>query len=146
MPMPEITHAAQKALIVDDDPILRGIIKQALKRLDITLVYEAGDGANALELMRSHPPSFIICDVHMQPMGGLDFVRNVRALSDAQLRSTPIVMVTGDNDMGTVRQAATMGISGYLLKPISFINIKVKVEAILLNQMMNMNNKSARAI
>jgi len=65
-------------LIIDDDRHMRMLIRNVLFALGVKDVIEASDGTTALEEMKSLHPDMILCDLKMEPMGGMDFVKQLR--------------------------------------------------------------------
>ena len=59
----------KKVLVIDDEAPLRAVAREALTE-DGYEVIEADNGVTGLELARSHQPSIILCDVHMEPIDG----------------------------------------------------------------------------
>jgi two-component system, chemotaxis family, chemotaxis protein CheY len=114
---------AVRVLVIEDEPFMRATIKQMLRMLGNPDIREAGDGQTALETIASFHPQVVLCDIGMKPMSGLQFVEKLRGQGDAEMRATPVVMLTGDGAQSTVAEAAKLGISGYLVKPISPKNL-----------------------
>ena len=83
-----VVHAV---VVVEDERIMSTFILGNLRRLGILDLFALEDGAAALRDMASIKPDLILTDVHMQPMGGLEFVRRLRASSHAQLANTPVI-------------------------------------------------------
>lgn len=120
-----------KILIVDDEAFICSTIKHMLKAMGSYDVRDARNGAAALTLVQKFAPDVILCDVEMQPMSGLDFVREVRGLADPGLRDTIVIMLTASADAETVSVAMKLGIGGYILKPVSAKDLRVRIEAVL---------------
>lgn len=118
-------------LIVDDSAIMRKIVLRALTLagLEFQIVLEAGDGAEALELLRTHTVELIMCDINMPIMNGLDLLKNLRAQNLAI--DVPVVMVTTESSAEHVRQAVAVGASGYIRKPFTPDQVKQKVIPLL---------------
>lgn len=106
-----------RALIVDDSAVMRKIIERSLRQagIDLSQVLEAGDGAEALGVVRDNPPDLILCDINMPVMDGLEFVRQMQALEGG--KSVPIVMITTEGSESHVVEALTHGARGYIRKP-----------------------------
>ena len=119
-------------ILVDDERIIRlGLRKMIADHCpQITEVYEAGNGVEALELTRRVRPSLCIVDMRMPRMGGLEYIARVRELG----LDTKMIVLSGYADFSYAQQAMGAGCCGYLLKP-------VKVDA--LTQLLN---KTARDI
>lgn len=122
-------------LLVDDDGFVRAAIKNMLQRIGQFEVTPAGDGHAALEILQSARPDLILCDIGMTPMNGLEFVERLRAHAEPELRKLPIIMLTANNNGGTMLKAMKFGIAGYLLKPISAKQLHARIEAALKRQL-----------
>ena len=125
-----IDYEKLKILLVDDEPFTRQIIRQQLHQLGIRSVAEASNGRDGLlELLRTRP-DIVFCDVHMKPIGGLEFLRQVRAVKIAAIAATPVVMLTADAGSETVSSAKGLAANGYLVKPVAPNQLKARVDAI----------------
>lgn len=104
-----------KALVVDDSRAMRLILARALEPLGFS-VCEAGDGEEALELIRSGlVPTLVLVDWNMPKVSGVEVVR---ALADHPARSAMrVVMVTTETEVGHVAEALGTGADEYLMKP-----------------------------
>ena len=102
-----------RVLTVDDHPLLReGIAAVIAGEDDIKLVAEATNGAEAIELFRTHRPDITLMDVQMPGMSGIEAMQAIRAeFSNARF----IVLTTYQGDVLAMR-ALKAGASGYLLK------------------------------
>ena len=106
-------------LIVDDSPHMRLILRAILRALGIRHMNEAADGGEALELMRSVSPDLVLADWEMAPMGGLDFVRALRAGGKARDPFVPVIMISGHTEQSRVVEARNAGVDDFLAKPLS---------------------------
>ena len=120
-----------RVLVVDDEPFMRATIKQMLRHIRVTAVEEAGDGQSALDSIAVFKPDLILCDIGMKPMGGLEFVRRLREHPDASRRETSVVMLTVTGDEKVVKEAARLRISGYMVKPISTVQLGARLQSAL---------------
>lgn len=119
-------------LVVDDQEFIRNLVCQLLKRLGCASILEACDGAGALDLLAASTPDLVLCDIKMQPIDGLEFLRKVRAGEDAVRNPhVPIVFLTSDSDRGTVLAAIQSNVDGYLIKPVSPNDLKAKIVAVM---------------
>jgi CheY-like chemotaxis protein len=110
-------------LLVEDDAVDVMNVQRAFKKNNIhSALYVAGNGQQALELLRSAavPASnrLILLDLNMPRMNGLEFLRALRA--DPELRSTPVVVLTTSNDERDRVASYHLHVAGYLLKPVTF--------------------------
>ena len=111
-----------KVLIVDDQSTMRRIIRRSLRKIGITEVHPAENGAAALEWLNfpSNPnPDIIICDLHMDTMDGLEFANTIRRGKGGPDKAVPILLLTGENDKMLLEVAEQVGITQVLQKPIS---------------------------
>ncbi|TCC44252.1 response regulator transcription factor [Kribbella capetownensis] len=101
-------------LIVDDQALVRAGFRMILEiEPDITVVGEAADGAEALELAARLRPDIVLMDVRMPAMDGIEATR--RLLADRTTRSRVIMLTTFDTDQ-YVFDALRAGASGFLIK------------------------------
>ncbi len=120
-----------QVLIVDDETFVRAMVKQMLRTLGIHDIREADEGASALKELSLFPPDLIICDLDMEPIDGLVFVQMLRHHANVTLRDIPVIILSGKNDLGSVKEATAKGINGYLIKPISLRSLKTRLESVL---------------
>ena len=118
-------------LIVDDYKTMLRIIRNLLKQLDFENVEEASDGQEALSKLRAGNFGLVISDWNMQPMTGLDLLKEVRA--DARLKHTPFIMVTAESKTENVVAAKQAGVSNYIVKPFNAETLREKIAKVLPN-------------
>jgi len=117
-------------LIVDDYKTMLRIIRNLLRQLGFVNIDEATDGAMALSMMRSGANyGLVISDWNMEPMTGLQLLREVR--SDAKLKPTPFIMVTAESKSENVIAAKEAGVSNYIVKPFNAETLKTKMVSVL---------------
>jgi two-component system chemotaxis response regulator CheY len=125
-------HPGLKILLIEDETFIRTTLKKILRALGHPEVCEASDGSEALSALRfGYSPDLILCDVKMAPMDGLTFVQHLRALPKLQLAETPVIMLTVSSDGQTIHDALELGISDYLLKPVSPRRLAEQIEVLL---------------
>jgi DNA-binding LytR/AlgR family response regulator len=111
-----------KALIVDDEPIARGVLREELELIpEVQVVGEAGDGKEALQKIAKLTPDVVFLDLQMPVMSGFEVVRN---LSGPQL---PIIVIVTAFDQHAI-EAFEAGAIDYLLKPVSEARLRTAVE------------------
>jgi two-component system chemotaxis response regulator CheY len=114
---------------VDDYKTMLRIIRNLLKQLGFNNVDEATDGAMALQMLRVGTYGLVISDWNMEPMTGLQLLREVRA--DAKLKPTPFIMVTAESKSENVVAAKEAGVSNYIVKPFNAETLKTKMSSVL---------------
>jgi two-component system chemotaxis response regulator CheY len=118
-------------LIVDDYKTMLRIIRNLLKQLGFDNVDEASDGSAALVKLREKNFALIISDWNMEPMTGLQLLKEVRA--DVKLKETPFIMVTAESKSENVVAARAAGVSNYIVKPFNAATLKLKLQGVLGN-------------
>jgi len=116
-----------RALIVDDSSVMRKIIERALRQagFDLETVYEASNGAEALDLLALQQVDLILSDINMPTMDGLEFIRQLHARNLAA--KVPVVMITTESSEEHVKQAIQAGARGYIRKPFTADQVKERV-------------------
>ena len=116
-------------LIVDDYKTMLRIMRNLLKQLDFNNVMEATDGAEALNLLRQEKFGLVISDWNMEPMTGIQLLREVRG--DENLKHIPFIMITAESKSENVIAAKEAGVSNYIVKPFNAETLKSKMESVL---------------
>jgi two-component system chemotaxis response regulator CheY len=118
-------------LIVDDSAAIRKILQRVLKQAEIPIqqVYEAGDGVEALAMLRSQKVGLVLSDINMPNMDGIELLTQVRAVPE--WRSVPFVMVTTEGSQNRVMEAVQLGASAYVRKPFTADQIKEKLAGLI---------------
>jgi two-component system chemotaxis response regulator CheY len=116
-----------KVLVVDDSATMRRIVVNSLQRLGYTDLVEAADGAEALQRFDASI-ACVLTDWNMPNMGGLDFVRSLRARADG--RDVKIIMITTRSVREDILQAAQAGVNNYVVKPFTPEVLKEKLDQV----------------
>jgi len=116
-------------LIVDDYKTMLRIIRNLLKQIGFNNVDEATDGKAALEKMQQRKYGLVISDWNMEPMTGLELLKEVRA--DESLRPTPFIMITAESKTENVVAAKQAGVNNYIVKPFNAATLKTKLTSVL---------------
>jgi two-component system LytT family response regulator len=111
-----------KALIVDDEPIARRVLREELELLpEVLVVGEAGDGKEALLKIAKLQPDVVFLDLQMPVMSGFEVVRNLRE------PPLPVIVIVTAFDQHAI-EAFEAGAIDYLLKPVSEARLRTAVE------------------
>ncbi len=116
-------------LIVDDYKTMLRIIRNLLNQLKFTNIHEAMDGSQALGKLRDGKFGLVISDWNMEPMTGLQLLREVRA--DDRLKVTPFIMITAESKTENVVAAKAAGVNNYIVKPFNAETLKTKIQSVL---------------
>jgi len=120
-----------RVVVIEDEKIMSTFILGNLRRLGILDLYSFDNGLTALRELAELKPDLILTDVHMQPMGGIEFLRKVRGLGDARLAKTPVIFLSADSSATTVGEIVPLGIAGYIVKPPNINALASKIEQAL---------------
>ncbi len=118
-------------LVVDDSAAIRKILQRVLRQtgLAIGTIHEAGDGQEALDLLKSCPVRMILSDINMPKMDGLQMLGALKA--SPGWRHIPVVMITTEGGESKVGEAVRLGAAGYVRKPFTADQIKEKLAGVL---------------
>jgi len=108
-----------KILLVDDNPHMRMLLTEILRAIGVTEVFEAADGAQALQAMRLRPVDIVMTDLAMEPLDGIDFLRLLRNSADSPDPMCPVIMITGHTTQKRVAEARDAGVNEFLAKPVT---------------------------
>lgn len=111
-----------KILIVDDESGIRSILKRVLGKNHEVL--EAENGKEALDILRTHRPDLLVCDLKMPEIDGMEVLRQVPEI-DPDLVS---IMITAHGSVEDAVQAMKLGALDYFRKPFDVEEVKVVVE------------------
>lgn len=112
-----VTTSAGRLLVVDDDPFYREIASSSLaaEGYDVTA---AADGLEALETLNVQPYDLAVVDLTMPGLDGMKLIAHVR--ETAINRYVPIIVITGNDDTGTIQKAFATGATSFIAKPINW--------------------------
>ncbi len=104
-------------LCIDDDQVIRSVVRQALNRHGCHDVVMAHGGQEALDLCSGRRFDLLICDYQMRPMNGLDFLRELANLGLGE--GWPVIMLSAETDPATIQEAQELGVRAWIGKPVS---------------------------
>jgi len=121
----------RSVLVVDDQKLFQDMLEDLLLKLGFDHVDVAGDGSQALKALDKNRYDLILCDIMMEGMDGIDFVRTLRHSAnlrfDVGKSSTPVMLMSGSSDPEHVRAAKEVGVQGYLLKPFDPMAVQARL-------------------
>ena len=114
-------------LVVDDNEDNLYTLTQRLRREGYTNIATAGDGRQALELLRARPFDLLLLDVMMPELNGYQVLEELKA--DDRLRAVPVIMVSAVDELDSVIRCIELGAADYLLKPFNPTLLRARVVA-----------------
>jgi two-component system chemotaxis response regulator CheY len=120
-----------RALIIDDSTVMRKIVERSLRQagIELTKVFEAGNGVEALGVLKENQVDLILCDINMPVMDGLEFIKQLAGVASA--KDVPVVMITTEGSESHVVQALSFGARGYIRKPFTPEQVREQVTPVL---------------
>jgi two-component system chemotaxis response regulator CheY len=116
-------------LVLDDDFNMRSLIRGALTRCGCENVLQTGSARDALRLFSTQTIDMVICDWSMEPMSGLEFLRELRRPERGL--NVPVIMLTASSERRDMALAHPFKISGWLVKPIALPQLIERISAVL---------------
>lgn len=101
-----------KVLLADDEPHIRKFIGLVLRRLGQPAIFEAANGQEAVAQFKLHHPDFVLLDVNMPVMDGVQALAEIRQADPEAL----VIMLTSLTNRQTVEQCASLGALDYVRK------------------------------
>ena len=112
-----------RVLLIEDHDASRKLARVMLTAVGIEKVVGAADGKAGIKAFEAGGFNLVICDMMMPGLSGLDVLKVVRE----KHRHLPFIMLTAISDAGVVSSAKDAGVSAYLVKPISFNDLRSKI-------------------
>jgi len=118
-------------LVVDDSAAIRKILQRVLHQtgMGIGTILEAGNGQEALEIMKVQKIGLVLTDINMPKMDGIQLLAALKA--SPAWRDIPVVMITTEGGETKVGEAVRLGAAAYVRKPFTADQIKEKLAGIL---------------
>ena len=110
-------------LVVDDDNLMREMLKAILRSEEYQVVGEASNGEDALALCARLKPRLVLLDINMPKMDGLQVLEAIRQAQP----ETKIIMVSAEATMDKVTEAIKKGAAGFVVKPFNAARVLDKV-------------------
>jgi len=141
-----VTTAAARArirvMVVDDHPLVRSAVRQALSTSDLAVVAEAGSAEEALELAPQVRPDVLLVDIELPGMDGVGLVRELAP----RLPETRILMLTASREDRHLLDAMRFGAAGYLTKDLSVGGLARAVRAAYDGELAMSHRNAARLV
>src|ERR1700691_5162053 len=102
-----------KALVVEDNPHMRSLLRAILMGLGASEVHEAQEGRQALRVLRDFEPDFVLTDLMMAPMDGIAFVHELRNSATSPNPFLPVIMVSGHTERARILAARDAGVTEF---------------------------------
>ena len=118
-------------LLVDDSVTVRKVIAKALRlaEVDIGKLFEAGHGAEALEVLEKEWVDLVFADIMMPVMDGEEFVRKLN--ESGQIKELPVIIVSSAGSEPRVQRLKELGVRDYIQKPFTPEQIREVVESVM---------------
>ena len=118
-------------MVIDASPGFRALVVDVLRTMGVKQITQAGEIAQALEVLPRVMPNVILLDWAINDAVGIEFVKRLRRGAAGVRRDTPVIMVTSRKDLGDVEAARAAGVDEYLIKPVSTANLTARIDAVL---------------
>jgi two-component system chemotaxis response regulator CheY len=120
-----------RVLIVEDNQHMRSLLRMLLNAVGIREIYEAGNGASGLEVLRERKCDLILADLAMTPMDGLELTRAIRTAERGINPFMPVIMISGHTEKYRVEAARDAGVTEFLAKPITAQSLYARIAEIV---------------
>jgi len=117
--------------VVDDSSAMRKMVERSVRQsgIELTEVFQAANGAEALVVLQDNVVDLILCDINMPVMDGLEFVKRLSSVTNA--KDVPVIMITSGGSESDVLQAIASGAKGYLRKPFAADQVRAQIRSVL---------------
>lgn len=121
--------AQTNILIAESAGVMRQALANQLQAYGFGQVFQAKDGARALQILRSEPVQLVISDLDMPGMDGLSLLEAMR--SEPRLTSLPFILMSGGLDRASASRAIGLGIGDLLIKPFTTRRLIERIQRLL---------------
>jgi len=130
--MEDILRSKKPILLIEDDLIDKMTVERALKEIRVTNRLDfVGNGEEALDFLRdptNEKPGIILLDLNMPKMNGIDFLKIAK--QDPALKRIPVIVLTTSKDERDRVDSFNLGVAGYMIKPVDYMQFVEVVKAI----------------
>ena len=123
-------------MIVDDSKIMRILLKDFFENNNFSVVAEASNGFEAINLFHKFKPDFIVMDLQMPIMNGIEALSKIKQIDT----KANIIIISAYADKQHIMDAITNGANGFILKPLNLNKLKKITHLFNLHEKMSINN------
>lgn len=135
--------ARKRILLIDDHPFMRAGLGQLIDRqADLCVCGEAGNPAEALQLVAQHRPDLVLTDLTMPGRSGLEFVKDLHALH----AEIPILIMTMHDEAVFAERALRAGARGFIMKEAGGENLLTAIRRVLSGDVYVSDRMAARIL
>ncbi|RME00945.1 MAG: response regulator [Calditrichaeota bacterium] len=124
---PQHNQKPREVFVIEDDQVTRKMLEAILSQKGYHVI-TASNGREALSKVQSWSPEVCIADINMPIMSGIEFLREFR--KKKEFLHVPIIFLTAQRDKHSVVRAASLGIDGYIGKPVNFDLLVKKINEV----------------
>ncbi|MBF0561048.1 MAG: response regulator [Alphaproteobacteria bacterium] len=129
-----INYGKMTAIVIDDQEFVRTIVSKILKDFGFGNVLTAIDGGTGLSAIETNKPDIIICDIRMKPVGGLEFLKKLRAHPLVSFANIPVIIMTANLSADVMIKAKELGMNAAVVKPVPPKRLREKIDAIFIEK------------
>lgn len=115
---------SMNVLVVDDVQVMRGLLINTLRMLNITKVQEAHNAQLAMQIFSKGHIDIVFLDINMPDVNGLELIKQLRSINP----NVFVIMVSGESSLGNVKEALSLGAKGFIVKPYTSGRIKSMID------------------
>ena len=112
-------------LVADDDAATRLMLRRVLRGRFGCEIVDAADGASALDVLKTQDVDFVMLDLQMPQVSGLDVLRVLRGSEGGA--ALPVIVLTAEKNAETVQAVVALGIADYLTKPLTIELVTARI-------------------
>jgi two-component system chemotaxis response regulator CheY len=126
-PLPMAVDPATRVLVAEDNPNLRKVIVNIVRKIGYQDIVEVDDGIQAWTEIEKGTVGLLLTDWAMPGMNGLELLKRVRGAKDP-IKNLPILMITAADTKDSILTAGKEGVDAYIIKPFSVKTIMDKIQ------------------
>ena len=119
-----------RVLCVEDNPNLRKVLVNIIKKIGYSDIVEAEDGVQAWERIEEGGVGLVLTDWSMPRMDGMELLQKIRG-GQGGIANLPILMITAADTKSNIMDAAKAGVDAYIINPFSVATVAEKIEEAL---------------